>query len=88
MSAWAVFSVISVIYTILLLVTCYTKGIVQMIWPILLIICIGYLHSNTSFDLYAINGKWVPEWIFSPYCLFMSPILAFWGVIILRFSYK
>lgn len=84
-SYWALFCVVGVVYTLILTLLFYGKGLLQIIWTIILAVCAIYLFEiNPTTEMFVINEELVPMWIFHPLCLVGSPILAVIFVISIR----
>ena len=84
-SHWALFCVVGVVYTLILTLLFLGKGLLQVIWAIILAVCVLYLFEiNPDTDMFVINEELVPMWIFHPLCLIFSPIYAAAIVISIR----
>ena len=84
-SLWDLFCAVGITYTLILTALFYGKGLLQVIWPIIIACFIFELFPlNPATDMFVINETLVPEWIFHPMSLLSSPILAFFFALSIR----
>ena len=75
---WPIFCAVGVVYTFILTILFIGKGLWQVIWPILIIVCVAVvgLEINLETNEFVMNEELIPAYIFHPACLAFSPILA------------
>ncbi len=84
-SLWALFCAVGIAYTLILTVLFLGKGLLQIIWPIIIACCVFEIFPlNPTTEMFIINETLIPEWIFHPMCLIGSPVLAFISTISIR----
>lgn len=86
-SLFGLFSVFSIFYALVLIILFLGKGLLQIIWPIILLVCLyqtSIFEINPETDMFVINETLVPVYIFHPMSLLSSPILAFFFALSIR----
>jgi hypothetical protein len=78
-SLYGLFSVFSIFYTIVLIILFLGKGLGQVIWPIILLVCLSQtsvFEINPTTEMFIINETLIPMWIFHPMNFLGGLILA------------
>ena len=84
---WGLVCAFGIFYTIVLIIYFYFKGILNVIWCLILAGCFLYnCEINPGTGLYVLNETLVPVWIFEPTCLIGSPFIAFVIVVSIRWG--
>lgn len=78
-SLFGLFSAFSIFYALVLIILFLGKGLLQVIWPIVLLVCLtqtSIFEINPETDMFIINETLVPAYIFHPMNFLGGLILA------------
>jgi len=78
-SLYGLFSVFSIFYALVLIILFLGKGLGQVIWPIILLVCAtqtSLFEINPTTDMFVVNETLVPVYIFHPMNFLGGLILA------------
>ncbi len=72
----AIFNVIGILYCVSASIFLYKKGLIHVVWLVILAIATTFFEVNPETDVYFVNEELVPIWIFNPDCFLAGLVVA------------